>query len=86
MASGGGQSQEEVIGGLAAEILGKMPAPFDVEAVMQRYPTTYKESMNTVLTQVGVAWTAGASATNLAGSPTGVHPPALMTTSARPLH
>lgn len=28
-----------------------MPSVFDVEAVLQQYPTSYKESMNTVLTQ-----------------------------------
>ena len=48
---GGGASQEQVIGDLAADILSKLPAQFDVEAVSAAYPTTYKESMNTVLTQ-----------------------------------
>jgi dynein heavy chain len=28
-----------------------VPSVFDVEAVLQQYPTSYKESMNTVLTQ-----------------------------------
>ncbi len=51
VASGGGSSQEEVIGALAADILARLPPPFDVEAVAERYPTTYRESMNTVLTQ-----------------------------------
>ncbi|KAJ9504717.1 hypothetical protein QJQ45_010696, partial [Haematococcus lacustris] len=49
--SGSGQSQEEVIVGLAQDILQRMPDPFDVEAVTAAYPTTYQESMNTVLTQ-----------------------------------
>ncbi|GLC56009.1 hypothetical protein PLESTB_001054700 [Pleodorina starrii] len=51
IASGGGQSQEAVIGSLASDILARLPPQFDVEAVIAAYPTTYKESMNTVLTQ-----------------------------------
>ncbi|EFJ44216.1 dynein heavy chain 2 [Volvox carteri f. nagariensis] len=51
IASGGGQSQEAVIGSLASDILARLPPQFDVEAVIATYPTTYKESMNTVLTQ-----------------------------------
>ncbi|GLI62391.1 hypothetical protein VaNZ11_005010 [Volvox africanus] len=51
IASGGGQSQEAVISSLASDILARLPPQFDVEAVIATYPTTYKESMNTVLTQ-----------------------------------
>ncbi|KXZ54227.1 hypothetical protein GPECTOR_5g319 [Gonium pectorale] len=51
VASGGSTSQESVIGEMAADILGRLPPQFDVEAVSAAYPTTYKESMNTVLTQ-----------------------------------
>ncbi|KAJ4432812.1 Dynein heavy chain 7, axonemal [Periplaneta americana] len=36
---------------LAADILGKFPLPFDVEAVSERYPVMYTNSMNTVLRQ-----------------------------------
>ncbi|CAG9466771.1 unnamed protein product [Pedinophyceae sp. YPF-701] len=50
-AGAAGSSREDVIGGKAEEILKRVPAPFDVEAVMKHYPTTYKQSMNTVLTQ-----------------------------------
>lgn len=52
LSTGKGQSQEEVIQALCEDILGKMPGEFDVEMVATRYPTTYRESMNTVLTQV----------------------------------
>ncbi|KAG2439747.1 hypothetical protein HYH02_010624 [Chlamydomonas schloesseri] len=58
VASGGGQSQEAVIGALAADILGRLPEQFDVDAVIERYPTTYKESMNTVLTQECIRYNA----------------------------
>lgn len=33
------------------EILSQLPPQYDVEAVQTKYPTMYKESMNTVLTQ-----------------------------------
>ena len=49
--SGGGKSSAEVIEELAADILGKMPDVYDIEAVMKKYPVTYNESMNTVLRQ-----------------------------------
>ncbi len=51
VASGAGQSQEEVISSLCQDILSKMPSRFDMEEVQGRYPTTYRESMNTVLAQ-----------------------------------
>lgn len=50
-ASKGGMSREETIEKSCQEIIAKLPPTFDVEAVLQNYPTMYTESMNTVLTQ-----------------------------------
>jgi hypothetical protein len=35
---------------ISIDIAGKTPPPFDLEMVIERYPTEYTESMNTVLT------------------------------------
>ncbi len=54
--AGGGGSQEAAIADLCADIQRRLPPAFDVDAVCQRYPTTYKESMNTVLAQECIRW------------------------------
>jgi dynein heavy chain len=36
---------------ISIEIAGKTPPVFDLEYVIEKYPTEYTESMNTVLTQ-----------------------------------
>lgn len=48
--SGGGVS-ESLVGGLVRECLLALPPAFDLEAVQRKYPVSYEESMNSVLTQ-----------------------------------
>eukprot|EP00879_Flechtneria_rotunda_P033061 GHRR01036584.1.p1 GENE.GHRR01036584.1~~GHRR01036584.1.p1 ORF type:complete len:384 (+),score=107.65 GHRR01036584.1:171-1322(+) len=55
---GSGDSREDVAGRVATDILAKLPAPFNVEAISAAYPTTYKESMNTVLAQEAIRYNA----------------------------
>ena len=50
-ATGEGKSPQQVITDLANDILSKMPADFNEEKAMKKYPVVYEESMNTVLLQ-----------------------------------
>lgn len=52
-ASGGGagSSAEEIIGEVADDVLRRIPPPWDIPTVQEKYPTMYEESMNTVLVQ-----------------------------------
>ncbi|ORZ30920.1 dynein heavy chain and region D6 of dynein motor-domain-containing protein [Catenaria anguillulae PL171] len=47
----GGSSREEQLVGVCESIVTRVSRPLDVEAVMKKYPTDYKESMSTVLVQ-----------------------------------
>jgi dynein heavy chain len=58
VASGAGESQEVVIGRKCEDILARLPPQYDIEAVATAYPTTYRESMNTVLTQECIRYNA----------------------------
>ncbi|KAI9175897.1 hypothetical protein H9P43_006261 [Blastocladiella emersonii ATCC 22665] len=47
----GAVSREEALIGVCESIVSRVSKPLDLEAVMKKYPTDYKESMSTVLVQ-----------------------------------
>jgi len=48
---GDGDSSDTLVYNVATDILSKVPPNFDTEAALRKYPTEYKQSMNTVLVQ-----------------------------------
>lgn len=48
---GGASNMDTIATNLANSIIADVPAPFNVKAAEKRYPVSYEQSMNTVLTQ-----------------------------------
>ncbi|VDN16238.1 unnamed protein product [Dibothriocephalus latus] len=53
-AAAGSLSREEIIEGVANDLLQKCPAPFNIQEVSKQYPVLYEQSMNTVLIQEAI--------------------------------
>ena len=49
--SAGGKTRDQIIMEISQDLAGKTPPPFDLDLVIEKFPTEYTESMNTVLTQ-----------------------------------
>ena len=49
--SGGAGGVEALVAKITADVLARLPANFDIEAVQRKFPVKYEESMNTVLAQ-----------------------------------
>ena len=49
--AGAGKSREAVIAEISKSLEEKTPPAIDIDDVIERYPTEYNESMNTVLAQ-----------------------------------
>lgn len=47
----GGKSREDTIIELANFVQGRTPEVFPINEIQKKYPTSYEESMNTVLVQ-----------------------------------
>lgn len=50
-AGGGGKSQDDLLNEIAAGILTRLPANFDMDGAARKHPIKYEDSMNTVLQQ-----------------------------------
>ena len=48
---GGGLKREDIIAATAKSIEDRVPPMFDIQSIGMKYPTSYLESMNTVLVQ-----------------------------------
>lgn len=46
-----GTSSEELVATFVMDVLGKLPKQFNTVLALEKYPTTYNQSMNTVLVQ-----------------------------------
>ena len=50
-AAAGGGGKEALVAKITSDVLARLPANFDIEAVQRKFPVLYEQSMNTVLAQ-----------------------------------